>query len=357
MPDILARMAVFARRTIAVSTLACATALAASPAVSADFEWSYYSVSPQMHPYSEILNRAFDRIEERSDGRLAIELVFFGETPYRGAEAEKLMRDGLGEMTEWLLGYSTSTYPLLSGPELPFLPEQPMDPAEHIVAIDQAWQSPDVKTELDSILERHDAIRLSRFYWPPQNHWMTEPMDSPEGFRGKKIREFSAEGIDFTNAIGATPVSMTAPEVYAGLQRGALDGVVTASTSMIGLKWGEVLSAGYVTNFKLTTSLILVSERAFESLPDDVKPILQEEMEIATQEILDFMVANEEQLHRQLEAEHGFTINYATQEHYDQLREIAQTQVWPAWVDRVGADVGQPILDGVLQSLKDASSQ
>lgn len=354
MSDILTRVTVFGRRIAVLSTLACTMAFT-QPAISADFQWSYYSVSPQMHPYSEILNRAFDRIEERSDGRLSIDLVFFGETPYRGAEAEKLMRDGLVEMTEWLLGYSTSTYPLLSGPELPFLPDRPMDPAEHIIAIDQAWQSATVKDELDGILDQHDAIRLSRFYWPPQNHWLTQPIDSPEGFRGMKIREFSAEGIDFTTAIGAIPVSMTAPEVYTGLQRGALDGVVTASTSMIGLNWGEVLSAGYITNFKLSISLILVSERAFESLPDDIKPILQEEIETATQEILDFMVANETELHRELEAEHGFTMNYATQEHYNQLREIAQTEVWPAWVSRVGADVGQPMLDGVLQSLNEAS--
>jgi TRAP-type C4-dicarboxylate transport system substrate-binding protein len=103
-------------------SLALAASLFAPSAVqAADFDWRYYSVSPQGHPYSVIISEAFDRIEQRSGGRLDIDLVYFGETPYKGAEAEKLMRDGLGEMTEWLVSYSTSTYPLLSAPELPFL--------------------------------------------------------------------------------------------------------------------------------------------------------------------------------------------------------------------------------------------
>lgn len=320
-------------------------------ATAAEFKWQYYSVSPPMHPYSEFLTAAFDRIKERTDRALSIELVYFGETPYKGAEAEKLMRDGLVEMTEWLLGYSTSTYSLLSGPELPFLPPKRMEPEAHIAAIDKAWKSPAVAEELQSILDRHDAIRLSRFYWPPQNHWLNKTIENSEGLKGLKIREYSAEGIDFTNALGATPVSLTAPEVYAALQRGALDGVVTASTSMTGLKWGEVVRAGYITNFKLSISLILVSEEAYKRLPEDMQAILREEVERATDEILSFMVANESGLHKTLETDYGFTITYATPEDYTAMRKIAMEAVWPNWVERVGPEVGKPILNGVLKAL------
>lgn len=332
--------------------LASVTAFGLSPvADAAEHEWSYFSVSPPMHPYSEILTAAFDRIEERSNGELAVELVYFGETPYKGAEAEKLMRDGLVEMTEWLVAYSTSTYPLLSGPGLPFLPATRMEPGPHIVAIDSAWASEPVASELAGILDRHNARRLSRFYWAPQNHWLTKEVKHPADFKGLKIREYSADGIDFTNAIGATPVSMTAPDVYSALQRGALDGVVTASTSMTGLKWGEVLDAGYITNFKLSISLILVAEDAYAELTPETQAILDEEVVRATDEILSFMVEGEEKLHRQLESDYGFTFTYATPEDYTALRQIAEEHVWPKWIDSVGTDVGQPILNGVLEAL------
>lgn len=339
------------RGLILTGITAAGMAASTHASLSAEFEWRYYSVSPMGHPYSQILDKHFKAIQERSGDKLKIDLVYFGETPYKGAEAEKLMRDGLGEMTEWLVSYSTSTYPLLSAPELPFLPIEALDPAKHIPAADKAWQSPSVAKELDSILERHNAIRLSRFYWPPQNHWLNKPIDRPEGFNGLKIREYSAEGIDFTTAIGATPVSMTAPDVYAALQRGALDGVVTASTSMTGIKWGEVLKAGYITNFKLSISLILVSKREYDKLPPDVQTILSEEIDKATSEILTFMVDNETKLHEQLKKDYGFTITYASPEDYAKLREIAQTAVWPAWVERVGPDVGKPLINDVLTAL------
>ncbi len=334
----------------AVATLGLTTA-----ATAAENEWSYFSVSPPMHPYSEILNKHFDAIEERSNGELAIELVYFGETPYKGAEAEKLMRDGLVEMTEWLLGYSTSTYPMLSGPMLPFLPEAKMEPGPHVTASDASWASEPIASYLGGILEDHNARRLSRFYWAPQNHWLSSEVKTPEDFKGLKIREYSADGIDFTNAIGATPVSMTAPDVYSALQRGALDGVVTASTSMTGLKWGEVLDSAYITNFKLSISLILVAEDAYAELTPETQAILDEEMAAAGDEIVAFMVEGEEKLHRQLESDYGFTINYATPEDYTALRKIAEEKVWPNWVDSVGAETGQPILDGVLKALSDAA--
>lgn len=339
-------------RGLAIGGLAATgfTMFAAS-ASAAEFEWRYYSVSPLGHPYSQILDKHFKEIQKRSGDKLKIDLVYFGETPYKGAEAEKLMRDGLGEMTEWLVGYSTSTYPLLSAPELPFLPTAAMKPADQIPALDKAWQSPSVAAELQGILDRHKAVRLSRFYWPPQNHWLNKAIDGPAGFKGLKIREYSAEGIDFTTAIGATPVSMTAPDVYAALQRGALDGVVTASTSMTGIKWGEVLKAGYITNFKLTISLILVSQREYDKLPPDVQKILTEEVNKATDEILAFMVDNETKLHEQLKKDYGFTITYAKPEDYTALRKIAQEAVWPAWVDRVGPEVGKPLINDVLTAL------
>jgi TRAP-type C4-dicarboxylate transport system substrate-binding protein len=327
------------------------TLLSIGSASAAEFQWRYYSVVGPAHPYGKILADGFKRIEERTGGRLKITLVSFGETPYKGSEADKLMRDDLADMTEWLLGYSTGTYPLLSGPELPLLAPQPLGPEAMIKAINKAWETPALKQTVDKLLKDHRAIRLGSFYWPPQNHWFRTKVDGPAGFKGMKIREFSAEGIDFTKAIGAVPVSITAPEVYTALQRGALDGAVTASTSMTGLKWGEVLKAGYITNHKLTISLVLINERRFNRLPKDIQDVLTAEVARSTGEILDFMVRNEAELHKQLMKDYGFAMVYATPADYAALRKVAAEQVWPAWVKRVGPATGRAVINEVLEAL------
>jgi TRAP-type C4-dicarboxylate transport system substrate-binding protein len=217
--------------------------------------------------------------------------------------------------------------------------------------MDRAWQTPELKQTVEKLLKDHRAVRLSSFYWPPQNHWLKTKIDGPAGFKGLKIREFSAEGIDFTKAIGAVPVSITAPEVYTALQRGTLDGAVTASTSMTGLKWGEVLKAGYITNHKLTISLIIVNERKFNRLPKDVQEVLTTEVNRSTAEILDFMVKNETEIHKQLVKDYGFSIVYATPADYAALRKIAADQVWPSWINRVGPATGKAIINEVLEAL------
>jgi TRAP-type transport system periplasmic protein len=46
---------------------------------------------------------------------------------------------------------------------------------------------------------------------------------SIDDFKGKKIRAISFPQVEFVKAIGGVPVSVVAPELYTGLQRGSLD--------------------------------------------------------------------------------------------------------------------------------------
>ena len=332
------------------ATFAFAAALAAGNAAAADFNWRFYSIVSPMHPYGKILTDGFKRIEEKSGGKLKIEFVAFSETPYKGSEAERVVRDGLGEMTEWLLAYSTSTYPLLSAAELPYLPTKRLDPAEQAETMDKVWSSPALADSLGKILKSSRAVRLGHFYYPPQNHWFNKPVTKVEDFKGLKIREYSAEGIDFTTALGAVPVSLTAPEVYTALQRGTLDGAVSASTSMTGLKWGEVLKTGFISNFKMSISLILVNERKYNQLPPEVRDVLRSELDRSTKEIMDFMVKNEPELLVQLTKDYNFTITTASDADYTAMRQVAKEKVWPNWVKRVGPE-GQALVNDLLSTL------
>lgn len=103
---------------------------AMAPAAAQNFKWRYYSVPSAGHSYSVRLIEGFKKIEERSNGRLKIELVPYGTTPYKASDALKLLRDGLGDMGEWLIGYNTNTYPLLNVPELPYIFPKKMTPEE-----------------------------------------------------------------------------------------------------------------------------------------------------------------------------------------------------------------------------------
>ncbi|MCW5886847.1 MAG: TRAP transporter substrate-binding protein DctP [Anaerolineales bacterium] len=338
------------RRMWGLVLLGALTTFSFSQPGAATWEWRYYSIVGTTHPYGKIQVEMLKRIEERTQGRLKIRHVSYGETPYKASDAPTVLRDGLGEMSDWLIGYSTSTYPLLSGPELPFLPVKPESPDLLLAASDKAWGAPAIQKELSGILSRNRVVAFGSYYWPPQNYWWRKPFNSAGDFRGLRLREFSAEGIDFARAVGAVPVSLTAPEVYSALQRGVVDGVITSASTLTGLKWGEVLSHGYVANVKLVNNLMLTSSTAFAKLPDDVGLVLKEEVEAGGKALRKFMVEDEARILKELKEKYGMTLVLVDHADYGALRKIAQQEVWAKWIERVGPE-GKSIINSVLEAL------
>lgn len=93
--------------------------------------------------------------------------------------------------------------------------------------------------------------------------------------RGLKIR--SGGGIQNLTiaAVGATPVSMTAPDIYLGIQRGTLDGTLLSAISLKPYKLGEVVKS-ITQNVPFGSPAIGLGMNAakFRSLPKNVQSAL-----------------------------------------------------------------------------------
>ena len=121
--------------------------LAASASAEDRFSWRYFSVIPATHDYAKTLIETFESIDKKSDGRLKIRFVFYGETPYKAFDALAVLKNGQVQMTEWLPTYSAGTYPLVAAPELPFLLPSMSDVAKAQETIDQAWAAPAMQAQ------------------------------------------------------------------------------------------------------------------------------------------------------------------------------------------------------------------
>ena len=315
------------------------------------FKWIFPTSVPDSHPYGQIFEKHFKIIAEKSNGRLIIDHVSWGETPYKGFEALRLLRDGLIPSCQILFGYVSGDAPLLGGPELHFmLPKLTLDLNEYYAAYTKCWNDPKVRVVTDSILKKFNAVSLGVHYWGPQNWYTRPPLTKPSEFAGMKIREYSAEGSDMLKALGASAMVITAPEVYTGLQRGVVDGVVTAVQSMLSLKWGEVLKYEYVANPKPAGNFFGVSRKAFESLPADLQQLLTEEALAACEEINEWVIKDTPATIEILKKDYDWTITEATQEDYQKLRELAKKHVWSAWLDRVGPE-GKEMLNACFKAM------
>lgn len=114
-----------------------------------------------------------------------------------------------------------------------------------------------VSTDIDELRAAVDAYRdvfaarlEERFgvspvaFWPfgGQIFFCNEPISTLSDMNGLKVRSFTASMSALLEALGATPVTLSFPEVYPALQRGVASCGITSATSANTGKWPEVTS-------------------------------------------------------------------------------------------------------------------
>ncbi|MEQ8291406.1 MAG: TRAP transporter substrate-binding protein DctP [Roseovarius sp.] len=331
-------------RTHQIMAAGAALLVQVSGAYAADHNWRYVGVINAAHDYAKIMIEGFERVEERTDGALRIEYVSYGETPYKATDALTLVRDGLVEMTEWIPAYYASTYPLLAGPELPFVTAELKDAAGFQAATLEAWSTPTISEYKQGIIDEHGAVSLSTQFYDPINIWFTDEVTDIEGMKGKKVRAFSPVQADFLTSAGASPVNIAAAEAYTGLQRGVIDGVITGAGAVVSFKWNEVLESGFTTNLTLLSFDMVAAESKLNELPEEVRAVLVEEMANVEAEIRELMPKAYEEKIAELKEE-GLTITNPSPELYGEFHRIAVEEVFPAWAEQAGPQAEEILSD------------
>lgn len=312
--------------------------------------WTFFGNLPASNIYGQTTAAGFERIKERTNGELNIRYVFFGETPYKHTEALNLMKDGLTQMVEWSPALTSATYPAIGASELPFLIPTMSDGQESLEKMNAVWESDAFKAAVDGIVSANGAAVMTRHYYPPMNLWVADK-DFTDIFsiRGQKIRTINSEYGTLLTEVGASPVTMTSPEVYEALQRNVMSGVLTGSPNIIQSKWNEVLNSAYIANMSLPASFLLIRTDMLESLPAEQRAILEEEMEKTGEDLRRVMWESDLATIEELKTE-GFNVVEATDEDYAKLREIAETKIWPAWIKNAGPE-GEALLNAAVETL------
>ena len=90
-----------------------------------------------------------------------------------------------------------------------------------------------------------------------------KPIKKPEDFKGLKIRGYSELASETIKALGASPVTMGAGEVYMALQRGTIDGQSSGAPAMRDRKMYEVTKFLTVTNHASPEFVVAMNDKSF----------------------------------------------------------------------------------------------
>jgi len=330
--------------------------LATQPVAAQSSEkWQMLSTLTRTHDHGKEYVLRFENIKKRTNGRLEIAFVPYGETPHKSPDALRIVRDGLAEMSMWYPAYSSATYPLLGAPGLPFLDPNRPDTATAQGGADRVWASKAMAAELARIHGLFNVVESSSGYVEPMNFYMQKVINGPADFKGQRVRIFGPELGDLVKALGGSPINIAAPEVYGALQRKIMDGVITSSGGITGLKWGEQLSSGYVVNMAMIRETVITNKAKIDKLPADVRAIFIEEMAAAGKAMRDSLVVSDKANHEQMAKDMKITVTTISQQDYGAMRALSQKEVWPEWVKRTGTGADD-LLKDILRTVEGRSS-
>ncbi len=269
-----------------------------------------------------------ERIFERTNGQVEIEISSFPELGLAGPDTLRLVEDGTLGMVEIYSGYIGGDLPIVDVANLWGV----------IDNNDTNWKTIEaVQGPIHKIIEeRSNGIVLAESYYGNNYYYTNEKISSPADLEGMKIRSHSTVLGDLINGMGGDAQFVAFSEVYTALERGILDGAVTCGPCGAGLRWFEV--ADYLNGpiVSLAVTYITVNKDRWDAIPADLQAIMKEEAMAHQKENRRVLVDVWDPA--------GITDNVAggmehvpfSQELKDALRQAAIDVVIPNWVDRNG---------------------
>ncbi|SEM98609.1 C4-dicarboxylate TRAP transporter substrate-binding protein [Palleronia pelagia] len=267
------------------TALTGALVLAAGAAAAQEYTLGLSTSQPTSDPLTQAMLAAEERIEERTDGAVDV-------TVYPSSQ--------LGEDND-VLEQIRNGAPLAvlvdAGRLAPFKSELGILSAPYLVddytQYEAITTSPVYEEWVDELAESSN-LRLLNYNWfqGTRQAFTQKLIESPEDLQGVRMRTIDAPiWVATINAMGATAVPMAWTDVYSGLQLGSIDAAEAQLTGAEGINLQEVTTnVAFTNHIQLFTGLV-VSEEWFQGLPEDIRNIVDEELDAAGVEATENTVA------------------------------------------------------------------
>lgn len=320
------KLKAWSRTAVLVGALVSATG--AAGAQEFKLRWGHYLPNSG---FVQIEKDFAEKIKERTDGRVEIDITFAGGLG-KGEEVATLAGRGAIDMASVAPGYYPDQLLFWKAYQIPFVFD---DPVQAIDVLTRSYQEfPVFKEELDRMNVRH------LFHQPLGSYYLTGPepdCTSVASLEGKKIRSFGADVPKLHNAIGAVPVTVAPTEVYEALQRGTIDYSFLNAGNIESLRLYEPGKYNCGPIMTITGHLIVIGNRTWDKLPADIQEIFLDQAKKSQQAYLDWVVAGDEEAIATIEA-NGATFTPFPDEEMAKWQE-ATPDLLQAWAESL-ADRG-----------------
>lgn len=176
------------------------------------------------------------------------------------------------------------------------------------------------------------------------------PIQTPDDMNGLKIRTMEIPSHqEMVRSLGASPTAVPWMEVYSALQTGVVDGAELPTVGSLQQNLHEVLDYVTVDNHVYSLSFIIVSERWFQGLPDDLKEAVLLAGRIATVTSRGLVQVTVNDALRYF-SENGIEVTYVAGDAQQAFREKAQPGVIKWMEETLSPELVAEFMDAVREA-------
>lgn len=220
------------------------------------------------HSYTLAFEEFKKNIEEKSEGRISVELF---PDSVLGSETETQEMVSTGDIEMAPSTFLTQYDPVYSMLEMPYV----FDDFAHVKRFVNSEACDALKTRLVDSKNIRILTYFGNGFRQITNN--AKPINHPEDVKGLSLRtpENQAQ-IETFKLLGAVVTPLAFPELYSALQQGVVDGQENPIQQIATAKFYEVQKYMAMTNHMFNPGAICINEQFYQNLPDDLKEILQE---------------------------------------------------------------------------------
>ncbi len=265
------------RRAFRVAALVGSLALVAglgaacSKSGSGTVTLTYAAYVPKDNPHSIAHKWWMDEVEKRTDGAVKFEAIYGGALCDSG-NVMVCVSDGRADMGTFTPLRHPAEFPLTNMMSLPF---RTSGLQADLLALNELYQNhKGFKAEFD-------AAKQNLLYFGPVPApllGLNKPITDIGDLKGKKFRIPGLMSVAF-GLLGVSSVTMIEPEIYESMQRGVIDGAITAPDGHTSFRTYEVakqyVDVGAVSG-PLAAMTTTINAKRFDSLPKNVQDVIME---------------------------------------------------------------------------------
>jgi TRAP-type transport system periplasmic protein len=260
-------------KRVFLKSIAAAVAIAACGLVSAqdikERTFKFALASPDTHPAAAGMKKFVELVAAKSGGKMKVTL-FYNSALGGDQAVVSSIKGGTVDMSVMNSGILASEAKELAIFDFPFLFANEKES-------DAIVDGP-VGVKMHKLLEDKGIIGLS--YWELGYRQMTNgkrALTKVEDIAGLKLRVIpNPINVAWVKALGANPTPMPFPEVYGGLEQGAIDGQENPIGVIAANKFWEVQKHIALTNHQYNPQSVIFSKKVWDSLSAAEKKILDD---------------------------------------------------------------------------------